>query len=219
MVEDINNPGVTPTPPTPEYGRDKPGLGSGEEAQEPKPFSLPPEAGKEGAPVEANPSEKPSPMDMARENAGKTMEQMSPEQLGDHLNKLKTQLSTAQNNLQDPSVTSKFADEHYQALNKLVDKMNPDIRNIAKNSQGEFNPPQHMSGEPALNYITRWINGSQETLSSALNYVGKQKDPNPADFLKLQYSVQRAVQRGELFASIVGGTVSGIKTLMSTQLG
>jgi hypothetical protein len=31
--------------------------------------------------------------------------------------------------------------------------------------------------------------------------------------------VQRATQRGELFASIVGSTVSGVKTIMSTQLG
>lgn len=211
------NPGVTPTPPTPEYGRDKPRLGAGEEAQEQKPFSLEPQPGKEGAPQEVS-TEKPSPMDLAREGAEKG-NRMTPEQLNDQISQLKSRLNEAQADLQNPTVTNKFTKDHYDALSKLVEKMNPDMRNVAKNSKGEFNPPQHISGEPALNYITRWINGSQETLSSALNYVGKEKNPNPASFLKLQYSVQRAVQRGELFASIVGASVSGIKTIMSTQLG
>ncbi len=211
------NPGVTPTPPTPEYGRDKPRLGAGEEAQEQKPFSLEPQPGKEGGPQQVS-TEKPSPMDLAREGAEKGT-RMTPEELNNQLSQLKNRLNETQADLQNPTVTNKFTKDHYDALGKLVDKMNPDMRNIAKNSSGEFNPPQHISGEPVLNYITRWINGSQETLTSALNYVGKEKNPNPASFLKLQYSVQRAVQRGELFASIVGASVSGIKTIMSTQLG
>lgn len=214
----ISNPGVTPTPPSQPPGRDKPGLGAGEEAQEPKPFSLPPEPGK--APeAEEIPSSKPSLMDVAREGMEKGSEQMTPEQLDEQIGKLKTKLGIVQTNLQNPTVISRFSKDHYDALGKVVEKMNPDIRNIAKNSKGEFNPPQHISGEPVLNYVTRWINGSQETLSSAMNYLGSEKNPNPASFLKLQYSVQRAVQRGELFASVVGASVSGIKTIMSTQLG
>lgn len=208
------NPGVTPTPPTPEYGRDKPRLGEGEEAQEPKPFSLSPE-GKE--PSEAASASKPTPMEVARE--GQERKPMTPEEVGGNINKLKTQLEDAQRNLQDPNVTSKFAPEHYQALNKLVEKMTPDVRTIAKNTEGEFNPPQHIANEPALNYVARWLNGSQETLTSALNYLSTIKNPDPGSFLKLQYSIQRATQRGELFATIIGSSVSGVKTIMSTQLG
>lgn len=208
--------GVTPTPPTPEYGRDKPRLGAGEETQEPKPFSLGPE-GKE--PEQAAPAGKPTPMDVAREGAEKGTQRMTPEALNEQIAKLKNQLGNVQTNLQNPNITRRFTQDHYDALQKAAEKTTPDIRSIAKNTQGEFNPPQHIPNEPVLNYITRWINGSQETLSQAMNFIGTEKNPNPASFLKLQYSVQRAVQRGELFASIVGASVSGIKTIMSTQLG
>lgn len=208
--------GVTPTPGAPEYGRDKPKLGEGEEAQEPKPFSLGPEGGQAASP-EGVATDKPTPMEVASEGA---QAKMSPEQIGDQMNKLKTQLDSAQKDLQNPSVTGKLTEDHYQALGKLVEKMTPDMRAMAKNSGGEFNPPQRTAGEPILNYVTRWINGSQESLSSSLNYLSSQpKSPNPAAMLKLQYDVQRATQRGELFASIVGSSVSGIKTIMSTQLG
>ncbi len=210
--------GVTPTPPTPEYGRDKPGLGEGEMANEPKPFSLPPE-GNEPAATSPEGAGKPTPMEVAKEGAEKGTQKMTPEQLGDQMSKLKTQLGSVQTKLQDPSVTSRFTKDHYDALQKVAEKMTPDMQGIAKNSKGEFNTPKPISGEPALNYVTRWINGSQQTLSSALQYVGTEKNPNPASFLKLQYSVQRAMQRGELFSSIVGASVSGIKTIMSTQLG
>jgi len=216
--EPISNPGVTPTPGTPEYGRDKPRLGEGEEAQEPKPFSLPPEPGiKQGA-VQI-PTEKPSPMDVAREGARKPP-QLSPEELSGQVQKLKGQLDDAQNNLQNPNITSKFTTDHYQALNRLVEKMNPDMQTIAKSSQGEFAAPKAVKGEPVLSFISRWIDGSQETLSQSLNYLSKGGgSTNPADYLKLQFGVQRATQRGELFASIIGASVSGIKTIMSTQLG
>lgn len=209
-------PGVSPTPPTPDYGRDKPRVGSGEEAQEPKPFSLGPE-GKE--PTETTSTQKPSPMDAAREGAEKGVKRMTPEEMNQQISQLKTQLGTLQTNLQNPLVTNQFSKEHYEALTKVTEKMNPDLRSIAKNSKGEFNPPQHIGGEPVLNYITRWINGSQETLTHAMNFIGTEKNPNPASFLKLQYSVQRASQRGELFANIVGSTTSGIRTILSTQLG
>ncbi|MCC5832927.1 MAG: hypothetical protein JJU12_07805 [Chlamydiales bacterium] len=209
-------PGVTPTPPTPEYGRDKPRLGEGEEAQEQKPFSFGPE-GKE--PAESAPAEKPSPMEVAREGAEKGVQRMTPDQMNKQLAELKNQLGTVQTNLQNPNVTRQFTQDHYDALQKAAEKTNPEMRAIAKHTGGEFNPPQHLSNEPVLNYITRWINGSQQTLSQAMNFVGTQKNPDPASFLKLQYSVQRATQRGELFSSIVGASVSGIKTIMSTQLG
>lgn len=215
--EPISNSPIPRIDPVQPSSGDKPALGAGEEAQEPKPFSLPPEPGKQAPVSEQIPSARPSPMDIAKEGSAKN--QMTPEQLQDQLTKLKGQLDEAQNNLQNPTLVNRFTQDHYTALQRLTEKMNPDMRGIAKNAEGEFNPIQHKAGEPVLNYITRWINGSQETLSQALNSIGTDKNPDPAKMLKLQYSVQRAVQRGELFASIVGASVSGVKTILSTQLG
>lgn len=215
--EPISNSGIPRIPETPEYGRDKPGLGSGEETQQ-RPFSLPPEPGKQAGATEGPSAEKPSPMDIAREGA-RQQPQLSPEELSDQVQKLKNQLGDVQNKLQNPDITNKFSQDHYEAMTRLITKMNPDMRTIAKNSEGVFNPPQHEKSEGVMNYITRWLNGSQQTLSQAMNYLSQDQSPNPAAFLQLQFGVQRAVQRGELFASIVGASVSGIKTIMSTQLG
>lgn len=214
--EPISNSGVTPTPKVPEYGPDKPQLGANEFAKEPKPFSLPPEPLKEGA--STTPSDKPTPMDVAREGAQK-QPQMTQEQVSEQLANLKNRLGEVKAKLQDPNVTGRFSQDHYEALNRNAEKMNPDLHTIAKETGGKYQIPQHSAGESALTYITKWLNGSQQTMSNALNFLSEHKTPNPASFLKLQYSVQRAVQRGELFASIVGSTVSGIKTIMSTQLG
>lgn len=210
------NPGVPRVPETPEYGRDKPRLGEGEEAQPQKPFSLPPEAGKEGSAV-APETDKPTPMELMKD--GSQGKQLAPEELSQQLETLKSRLNEINDKLQNPNVTKQFAPEHYEAMNRVIDKMNPDMRTIANNSKGEFALPQHKKGESALNYVTQWVNGSQQTLSHALNYLSQDPTPNPGAFLKLQYGVQRAVQRGELFASIVSSSVQGVKTIMSTQLG
>lgn len=215
--EPISNPPTQRIDPVQGPSEGKPALGAGEEAQEPKPFSLPPEPGKQTPSSEQIATGRPSPMDLAKE--GGVNNRMTPEELQNQITKLKSQLDEAQSNLQNPTVTNKFTQDHYTALQRLAEKMNPDMRNIAKNTNGEFNPTQHKAGEPVLNYITRWINGSQETLSQAINSVGTDKNPDVAKMLKLQYSVQRAVQRGELFSSIVGASVSGIKTVLSTQIG
>lgn len=204
---------VTPSSPTPEYGRDKPSVGSGEETKEPKPFSLSPEPSSAQSTEKA--SAQPSPMEAASQAA--QQKPMSADELSEHMNKLKGQLDDAQTKLQDPTVTNKFTQDHYNALNKVTDKMNSDMHTIAKASNGKFEEPGKSSS--TLDYVVKWINGSQQTLSSALKYVGSEKNPNPAQFLRLQYSVQRASQRGELFASVIGSSVSGIKTIMSTQLG
>ncbi|NGX60626.1 MAG: hypothetical protein K940chlam9_00092 [Chlamydiae bacterium] len=214
--EPINNPGVTPTPGTPEYGRDKPRLGAGEEGQEPKPFSLGPEAGKEAAQTIS--TGQPSPIEVAKESA-QAQAQMTPEQLSANMQKLQSQFTQAQTDLKNPDVKGKLTDDHQQALSKLVGKMNPDMKTIAQNSKGEFTPATQNKGEGVVNFVTKWIDASQQTMGNALNYLSNTKKPELGQYLKLQYAVQRATQRGELFASIVGSSVSGIKTLMSTQLG
>lgn len=212
----ISNPGVTPTPKVPPYGPDKPMLGEGEQAQEPKPFALPPEPLKESSPTVS--SDKPSPMDAAREGM-QQQAQMTPAELNEKLSELKNRLGEVNNQLQNPTITGRFNQDHLEALSRLTDKMNPDLQTIAKQTASEFKSPLKTAGEPILSFVTRWLDGTQQTLTKALDYVSQEKSPNPAAFLKLQYSVQRATQRGELFSSIIGASVSGIKTIMSTQLG
>lgn len=215
----INNPPIPPIQPTEPPSRENPTLGAGEEAQ-PRPFSLPPtspdKAASAQAPTEAG---KPSPMEMARDMERDRKPQWSEEEMQNNLEKLQSQLSEAQENLSDSGITKNFTDDHYTALTRLIDKMTPDMRTIAKNTNTDFPPIKKTQGEGVIGYVSRWINGSQDTLSSALSYLGQDQKPDPASFLKLQFAVQRAVQRGELFASIVGAGVSGIKTIMSTQLG
>lgn len=217
----ITNPGVSPTPATPGPDRDKPRLGEGEEAQQQKPFSLPPEPASRPAGAGAGVEEtgRPSPMEAARSAEETKGKQIPPEELSDQINQLQTRLAEAKEKLQNPQISKNMTPDHETALNRLTEKMNPDMRTIAKNSDGEFNPPVKEKGQGPLQYITKWIDGSQGTLSNALDYLSKETTPNPGSYLKLQYAVQRATQRGELFASIIGSSVSGIKTIMSTQLG
>lgn len=215
MIEDgFLNPGIPPIPKVPEYGSDHPRLGAGEEAEATKPFSLPPEPGKKAETT----SEKPTPMELARDNAHQTP-QLSPEQLGENIEKLRNGLGDVKDKLQNESITRKFVEDHHEALGRNVNLMTPDVHAIAKHSGQEYKPTQQVPGEGVLKYVTRWLDGTQDTLRGALNYVTEEKSVDPTSFLKLQYAVQRASQRGELFASIVGSSVSGIKTLMSTQLG
>jgi hypothetical protein len=212
----ISNPGVPPIQPTPPYGPDKPRLGAGEETQEPKPFSFGPEGGK-AAPAEA-PKTQPSPMELAGDTA-KQAAPIPPEELSEQIQQFQDKLTTFQNKIQDPKVTSTFTADHEEAMTRLTQRINPHMKAIAENSNGEFTAPRLQKGQSVLEHVTQWVNGSQGTLSNALNYLQTTDKPDVTSYLRLQYAVQRATQRGELFASIVGSSVSGIKTLLSTQLG
>jgi hypothetical protein len=208
--------GVSPPQPTPPYGPDKPRLGSGEEGQQPKPFTL----GPEGSPVIQEPkSDRPSPMEVASDAAKQQRGEIAPEELNDNILKLQGRLNDIQGKMQDPTVTQRFVEDHYTAMQRVTQLLNPDMQTIAKNANGEFIPPGKKSGQSVVNYVSQWLDGAQGTLGSALNYLQNTNKPDVTSYLKLQYAVQRASQRGELFASIVGSSVSGIKTIMSTQLG
>jgi len=211
----ISNPGVSPTQPSPPYGPSRPSIGAGEEGQE-KPFSLAPQG--EGPSTEQPEKSRPSPMEIAGDTAQRQTA-MPSEELTDQINKLKNNLGNIQNKLQDANVTNKFSDDHHTALQRITQKMNPDMQSIAKNSKGEFKTPEKTPGEGMLSYVSQWIGGAQDTLGGALDYLKTTQKPDITSYLKLQYSIQRATQRGELFASIVGSSVSGVKTIMSTQLG
>jgi len=183
---------------------------TGKGQQEPKEFRGP---GAEKAP-ETETTDKISPMDLAGQDQRKSAP--TQESLDGQLNKLNDTLEGAKNQLQ---TTTQIRPDQEEALNKLVDKMNGDMNRIAKHSETEFTPRKQGSGEKMLEFVTGWIDGSQSTLQKALASVSQLKNPNPGQLMNLQYSVQRATQRGELFSSIIGSSVSGIKTIMSTQLG
>lgn len=215
MSEPISNPNISPTGPVSPYGRDQPQLGAQEGAQEPKPFSMGPEKQGETTPQA---SAKPSPMEVAGD-AARQHPQIPPQELSEHVAKLQNTLSEATSRLQTSETQQKLGPEHTQALQKLTQKMSPDMHSIAKYSEGTFTAPAQEKGESPLASVLNWINGSQATLKGALNYLQTTQNPDPASYLRLQYAIQRATQRGELFASIIGSSVSGIKTIMSTQLG
>jgi len=209
----IHNPEPSRIEKTPEYGRDKPSVGAGEEAEEPKPFSLPPEQGKEG-PASVEGGDKTSPMEVAGEAGQKPW---PTEQMQTNMEHLHQQLDDAKGKVQDQK--NVLTEDHDKALSSLVDKLNPDYKRIAQNTGQEFHPATRGKGQGVRDYVVNWVNGSQENLTKALNYLSNMKQPDPAAYLKIQMSVQRATQRGELFASIIGSSVSGVKTIMSTQLG
>jgi hypothetical protein len=116
-------------------------------------------------------------------------------------------------------LSKRFTSDHYEAMQKVIEKLNPDMKTIAKSTNGTFEAPQKKSGESVLGHVANWINGAQGTLGGALDYLQNTKNPDVTSYLRLQYAMQKATQRGELFASIIGSSVSGIKTIMSTQLG
>ncbi len=215
--EPISNPPSQPTPAVQPPSEERPGLGP-ELAEEPKPFSLPPEAPKaQPTGVEPGASEKPTPMDVARDTA--RGQGWSSQEIQDNMQRLQSQLATAQKQLSDPNVTGKFSPDHFTALTRLTDKMTPDMRAIAKYTQGEFTPPPPGKGESVLHQVLKWVGSSQDMMEGALSFAGTVKNPNPSDMLRLQFAMHRATERGELFSSIISSTVSGIKTIMSAQLG
>ena len=83
-------------------------------------------------------------------------------------------------------------------------KLDEDLKTVAQNSGGKYEPAQASPSESPLKKILSWVNGSQSAITGALNHVSEQKNPNIASYMKLQYGVQRASQRAELFSSIIG---------------
>jgi hypothetical protein len=188
------------------------------------PLAKEPEGGKEFHGPEAGKTvpqgqstEKPSLMDLAGQ-MGHGKEQVTQESLSQKLGNLQDKFGDIKTRFQNQRPDLRVDQE--RAFDKLVDKLNGDMRQITKQSgAGEFSPKKRGVGEKMVDFLTGWLDGSQKTLSKALTSVSGLKDPNPADLMNLQYSVQRATQRSELFSTIIGSSVSGIKTIMSTQLG
>lgn len=214
----LHNQGVTPSQPVP--GFSQPQIGPGDQQDQQKAFTMPSGPTPLGGPSEQVATNTPSPMQMISTTAATPPNRMTVEQLNQNLSQLQSQFGQIQNQLQDSSVTSQLSPDHLNAMQRLVEDLNPQMRTIANETGGQFQPPQIKSGS-VLSDIVKWVNGSQQTFGGALHYLSSAdgKQVNIESMMRLQYSVQRASQRGELFASIISSTVSGVKTIMSTQLG
>lgn len=210
----ISNPGITPTPRIPGVSPETPGIGSND-AQEPKPFSLPPEPLKG---QRANPSSeaKPTPMEVARDGGGG---KLSPQEILDQTEVLQKKIDKAKVLYQDPAKARNLTQDHYDAMMKVTSKLGGDLHKMAKYTNGEFAYPQKEKQDTVLQYVLKYLNSSQGVTDHVTQFLGQNTNPNVAQLLSVQYAMQRASQKVELLASIIGSSVSGIKTLMSTQLG
>lgn len=210
------NPASSPIPGTPSVQGEKPGL---PEDPSQKPFTLAPEPGKQGQTTVS--SDKPSPFDLARE--GTKGQRWSQDQMEDNMKRLQQQLSDAKAKLQDPNLTKNFTQDHNTALVRNVDKMSPDIKTIAKyTGQGDLNPVKQVPGQGVLDFVTKWIGQSQDTMANSVNYINQMSEkgsPDIGGYMKLQFAMNRAQERAELFSSIISASTSGIKQILSTQLG
>ncbi|SGA29357.1 Uncharacterised protein [Chlamydia abortus] len=146
-------------------------------------------------------------------------EALDSEELKEQINNLKERLWDAQSTLQQDQ--NKLSQEHFEAVSVIIDLINGDLNDIAEHTQQNLQTKKEEEHESVARKMVNWVSSGEEVLNRALLYFSDRNGEreNLADFLKVQYAVQRATQRAELFASIVGTTVSSIKTIMTTQLG
>ncbi|AEG88022.1 hypothetical protein [Chlamydia psittaci] len=167
---------------------------------------------------------KPNPMAMMQDRNSNIIdpeleEALDSEELKEQINHLKERLWDAQSTLQQDQ--NKLSQEHFEAVSVIIDLINGDLNDIAEHTQQNLQNKTEEEHESVARKMVNWVSSGEEVLNRALLYFSDRNGEreNLADFLKVQYAVQRATQRAELFASIVGTTVSSIKTIMTTQLG
>lgn len=168
---------------------------------------------------------KPNPMAMMQDQNSNLIdpelqEALESEELQEQINNLKGRLWDFRSTFEDSQTTAQFADEHFQAVGVIIDLINEDLNTIAEHTQQDARKEDKEEGSVTRKIID-WVSSGEEVLNRALLYFSD-RDGNReslANFLKVQYAVQRATQRAELFASIVGTSVSSVKTIMTTQLG
>lgn len=167
---------------------------------------------------------KPNPMAMMQDRNSNLIdpeleEELDSEELKEQINNLKERLWDAQTTLRQDQ--NKLSPEHFEAVNVIIDLINGDLSDIAEHTQQRLQDKNEKEDDSVVRKMINWVSSGEEVLNRALLYFSDRngKRENLADFLKVQYAVQRATQRAELFASIVGTSVSSIKTIMTTQLG
>ncbi|MEF9519525.1 hypothetical protein SBV45_01330 [Chlamydia crocodili] len=168
---------------------------------------------------------KPNPMAMMQDRNSNIIdpeleEALDSEELKEQINNLKERLWDAQSTLQNQD-QNKLSPEHFEAVSVIIDLINGDLSDIAEHTQQSLEKKTEEESDSVTRKMINWVSSGEEVLNRALLYFSDRNGEreNLADFLKVQYAVQRATQRAELFASIVGTTVSSIKTIMTTQLG
>ncbi|WP_100934436.1 hypothetical protein [Candidatus Chlamydia corallus] len=169
---------------------------------------------------------KPNPMAMMQDQNSNLIdpelqEALESEELQEQINNLKGRLWDFRSTFEDSQTTAQFADEHFQAVGVIIDLINEDLNTIAEHTQQDTKKQDQEEDSSVTRKVIDWVSSGEEVLNRALLYFSD-RDGNReslANFLKVQYAVQRATQRAELFASIVGTSVSSVKTIMTTQLG
>ena len=173
------------------------------------------------------PNALPNPMAMMQdENASlvdpELQEALDSEELKEQINNLRERLGEFRVSLEEGQTPKNLEQEHFHAVGVVMDLINEDLGAIAESTQQDLQKDKEEDAEHSLTRkVINWISSGEEVLNRALLYFSDRNGEreNLANFLKVQYAVQRATQRAELFASIVGTSVSSIKTIMTTQLG
>ncbi|ANH78514.1 hypothetical protein [Candidatus Chlamydia sanziniae] len=167
----------------------------------------------------------PNPMAMMQDSNSELIdpelqEALNSEELKEQIHNLKGHLGGFRSTLEDSKTSAALEEEHFQAVGVIIDLINNDLDTIAEHTQQHMKK-QDQEQESVTRKVIDWISSGEEVLNRALLYFSDKNGEreNLANFLKVQYAVQRATQRAELFASIVGTSVSSIKTIMTTQLG
>ncbi|WP_201456526.1 hypothetical protein [Chlamydia sp. 17-3921] len=142
------------------------------------------------------------------------------EELKEQINNLKERLGDFRSSLEREEAPEKLEEKHFKSVGVIIDLINEDLSAIAENTQQQLQDSNDTS-DSVTRKVINWVSSGEEILNRALLYFSDRNGEreNLANFLKVQYAVQRATQRAELFASIVGTSVSSIKTIMTTQLG
>lgn len=169
-------------------------------------------------------AEKPSLMAMMQDKNSQLIdpeleEALNSEELQEQINLLKSRLWDAQTRIENQDL-DKLTSEHIDALGTIIDLIHGDFQSIAEHTQQSMDQVNNKE-KSITRKVVDWVSSGEEILNRALLYLCSRNGEGEslADFLKVQYAVQRATQRSELFASILGSSVSGIKTIMTTQLG
>lgn len=168
----------------------------------------------------------PSPMYMIKdqqEQKGATSlissEELDTGVLSNQIAQLKGSFSDLALNIENTSQV--FDDKDTHQVLQVMHLLDQDLSEIANNTNQQDG--QHLEDESKtfVHKALNWCYSGEQILHNALLFLSEQKDSfsSLGDYLKLQYAVQRATQRTELFASLMGITISSIKTIMTTQLG
>ncbi|SPN73826.1 hypothetical protein C10C_0678 [Chlamydia serpentis] len=169
---------------------------------------------------------KPNPMALMQDQNSNLVDPelqnaLESEELQEQINNLKGRLWDFRTTFEDSQTTAQFADEHFQAVGVIIDLISDDLNTIAVHTQQDAKTRDQTEDASVTRKVINWVSSGEEVLNRALLYFSDRDGSREslANFLKVQYAVQRATQRAELFASIVGTSVSSVKTIMTTQLG